>query len=223
MACSHESNTPVPHVAPSLFSVPLYTISHLPSYFVLVLVGLMLSCFIVGIRYLQPCFSSRSLLLSVIPNTPILRASSRTCPCLNPKATRARPAFPFPNYKAHDTPNGGCEYTHPAPSKLTWTNQKPCVGQLRRTTPVIFAQSRLLVEFDTSKAACSGSPVLPTLSSSLERLGMYCARYRRPFRSRVLKVAEHMSVAAVAISTPVTSLLRPSENSGALGIVTHSS
>lgn len=44
-----------------------------------------------------------------------------------PNATRSLPAFPFPNYTAPATTSGGCECTHPAPSKLLRTNQKPSV------------------------------------------------------------------------------------------------
>lgn len=84
---------------------------------------------------------------------------------LEPNAARTRPAFPFPNYTALGTPSGGCEYTHPTSSNLTWTNQKPCVSQLRRTTPVFFAVTTI-----SGIRHLGGSPRRPPALANFSRL-----------------------------------------------------
>jgi len=123
-----------------------------------------------------------SLLLSVPRHPPSLERFFffRTSPCWNPMQPGHNLLFRCHITRLQYTQRRLRIHTHTPLQKLTQTNKEPYVGQLRRTTPVFFAQSRTLVNFDTYKGSPQRLPIRP-IFFLLVRLGMSRAGYRRPF------------------------------------------
>jgi hypothetical protein len=85
----------------------------------------------------------------------------RTSPCWNPMQPGHDLLFRCHITRLQYTQRRLRIHTHTPLQKLTQTNKKPYVGQLRRTTPVFFAQSRTLVNFDTYKGSPQRLPIRP--------------------------------------------------------------